>query len=30
MCNQREAVFINGISRMQSFWKGHDKILPKY
>jgi hypothetical protein len=29
MSNRREAVFINGIFCMQSFWKGHDEILPK-
>jgi hypothetical protein len=29
MGNRREAVLINGIFHMQSFWKGHGKILPK-
>jgi hypothetical protein len=29
MSNRREAVFINGIFCMQSFWKGHGEILPK-
>jgi hypothetical protein len=29
MSNQQEAVFINDIFRIQSFWGGHGEISPK-